>query len=57
MIPKTDTPSKGTNVPRTKSSLLEVLVEEAPELNTRGKLSESKRKLFLSFKEFLKMHN
>ena len=57
MIPKTDTLSKGTKVPGIKSSLFEVLVEEAPESNTIGKLSESNRNIFFLFNEVSKIRS
>ena len=47
----------GINMPSTKLLLCEVLVEEVPELNTTGKLSESNINEFLLFKLFLKIYS
>ena len=56
-IPEKVTSDNGTKDPSTKLFRLKVLVEEALELNTTGKLFELNKNKFFLFKLFLKMHN
>ena len=51
-MPETITHCNRVNATEMKSSVVVELVEETQESKTRGKLLESKRKLFLLFKEF-----